>query len=485
MNKFYVTTSIAYANAKPHIGFALELIQADVLARLHRQKGENTFFLTGTDEHGTKLYRAAKEANKEPQEFCDEISQQYRELKKVLNLSRDDFIRTTEERHKKAAQALWKKCEKDIYKKKYKGYYCVGCENFINQKDLVDGKCPNHQKKPELVEEENYFFKLSKYQDKLLDFYKENPNFVIPEKRFNEIRSFVKEGLEDISISRSKEKLPWGIAVPGDESQIMYVWFDALTNYISALGWPEEKKEFETFWPADIHVIGKDINRFHTALWPAMLMSAEIDPPKQVLVHGFISSEGKKMSKSLGNVVDPVKLVNKYSTDAVRYYLLREIPTTEDGDFSQEKFKERYNHDLANNLGNLLNRVLVMMKRYEIAPVKLKKQYSSLDELKKDYPQCYIFDNKRYNELLDDFRLDLALGEIWKIITESNQLIDKEKPWVLAKNDKKKLEFVLQNLHSRLNVIGCLLEPFLPETGQKIAKQLKSLKPEVLFPKIQ
>ena len=485
MNKFYVTTSIAYANAKPHIGFALELIQADVLARLHRQKGENTFFLTGTDEYGTKLYRAAKEANKEPQEFCDEISQQYRELKKVLNLSRDDFIRTTEERHKKAAQALWKKCEKDIYKKKYKGYYCVGCENFINQKDLVDGKCPNHQKKPEPVEEENYFFKLSKYQDKLLDFYRENPDFVIPEKRFNEIRSFVKEGLEDISISRSKEKLPWGVPVPGDESQVMYVWFDALTNYISALGWPEEKKEFETFWPADIHVIGKDINRFHTALWPAMLMSAEIDPPKQVLVHGFISSEGKKMSKSLGNVVDPVELVNKYGTDAVRYYLLREIPTTEDGDFSQEKFKERYNNDLANNLGNLLNRVLVMMKRYEIAPVKLKKQYSSLDELKKDYPQCYIFDNKRYNELLDDFRLDLALGEIWKIITESNQLIDKEKPWVLAKNDKKKLEFVLQNLHSRLNVIGCLLEPFLPETGQKIAKQLKSLKPEVLFPKIQ
>ncbi len=483
MNKFYVTTSIAYANAKPHIGFALELIQADVLARLHRQKGENTFFLTGTDEHGTKLYRAAEEANKEPQEFCDEISQQYRELKKVLNISRDDFIRTTEERHKKAAQALWKKCEKDIYKKKYKGYYCVGCENFINQKDLVDGKCPNHQKKPESVEEENYFFKLSKYQDKLLDFYKENPNFVIPEKRFNEIRSFVKEGLEDISISRSKEKLPWGIAVPGDESQVMYVWFDALTNYISALGWPEEKKEFETFWPADIHVIGKDINRFHTALWPAMLMSAEIDPPKQVLVHGFISSEGKKMSKSLGNVVDPVELVNKYGTDAVRYYLLREIPTTEDGDFSQEKFKKRYNHDLANDLGNLLNRVLVMINNYKVKPIKFKKQYPSIDKLKKDYPQCYIFDNKRYNKLLEDFRLDLALREIWKIITESNQLIDKEKPWELAKNDKKKLEFVLQNFHSRLNVIGCLLEAFLPETRTNIRRQLETLKPQVLFPK--
>ncbi|MFC1686473.1 methionine--tRNA ligase [Patescibacteria group bacterium] len=484
MNKFYITTSIMYANAKPHIGFALESIQADVLARLHRQKGEKTFFLTGTDEHGIKVYRTAKEAGKDIQDFCNEISQNVKDLKKVLNLSNDDFIRTSDPKHKKASQALWKLCEKDIYKKKYKGLYCVGCERFLPKKELVDGKCPNHNKEPELIEEENYFFKLSNYQDKLLDFYKNNSDFVIPEKRFNEIKNLVKEELTDISISRTKEKLPWGVPVPGDESQIMYVWFDALTNYISALGWPEETDRFKTFWPADIHVIGKDINRFHTVIWPAMLMSAGIELPKQVLVHGFISSEGKKMSKSLGNVVDPVELVKKYGTDAVRYYLLREIPTTEDGDFSQERFKERYNADLANDLGNLLNRVLTMINNYKIKPIKFKKKYASIDELKKDYPQCYIFDNKRYEESLKKFRFDFALEEIWKVIAESNQLIDKEKPWVLVNTDKKKLEFVLQNLHSRLEVIGCLVEPFLPETGTKIRKQLETLKPEVLFPKI-
>lgn len=482
-----------YANAKPHIGHALELIQADVLARLHRQKGEKTFFLTGTDEHGIKVYRTAQKANKDIQDFCDGISQNVKDLKKTLNLSNDAFIRTSDPEHKKSAQALWKLCEKDIYKKKYKGLYCVGCERFLTKRELVDGKCINHNKEPELIEEENYFFKLSNYQDKLLDFYKKNPDFVIPEKRFNEIKSLVKEGLTDISVSRSKEKLPWGVPVPGDDTQVIYVWFDALTNYISALGWPKETTNFKTFWPANVHVIGKDINRFHTALWPAMLMSAGIELPKQVLVHGFINVDGQKLSKSLGTSIDPIELVKKYSVDAVRYYLLREIPATEDGNFSQTRFKERYNNDLANDLGNLLNRVLTMMNNDKIKPVKFTKKYSSVDELKKDYPQCYIFENKRYEESLKNFRFDFALEEIWKVVAESNQLIDKEKPWELAKSlslrkqgtDKKKLEFVLQNLHSRLDVISCLIEPFLPETGSKMREQLKTLKPEVLFPKIQ
>jgi len=484
MNKFYVTTSIAYANAKPHIGFALESVQADVLARLNRQKGEKTFFLTGTDENGSKIYRAAKEAGKEPQQFCDKISQQFRELKKVLNLSNDDFIRTTDKKHHKAAQTLWKLCQKDIYKKKYQGYYCVGCEAFVKEKDLVNGLCPNHKKAPEKIAEENYFFKLSKYQKPLLEFYQKNPEFIIPQKRFNEIKHLVEEGLEDISISRSKDKLPWGIPVPDDDSQTMYVWFDALTNYISGLDWPEKSEQFKTFWPADVHIIGKDINRFHTVLWPAMLMSAGIELPKQVLVHGFINAEGKKMSKSLGNVIDPVELVKKYGTDAVRYYLLREIPTTEDGDFSEVKFQERYNKDLANDLGNLLNRVLTMMNRYQVKPVEFKKQYTSLAEMKKDYPHLFFFKNLNYDKYLKQFRFDLALGEVFKLVAESNQVVDQKKPWELAKSDPKKLVLVLQNLYSRLAVIACLLAPFLPETSEKINQQLKTFEPEVLFPKI-
>ncbi len=485
MNKFYVTTSIAYANAKPHIGFALESVQADVLARLHRQKGEKTFFLTGTDEHGAKIYRTAQEAHKDIQVFCEEISQQFRDLKKILNLSTDSFIRTTDEKHLKAAQAIWRLCEKDIYKKKYKGYYCVGCENFLKEKDLINGQCPNHQKAPELVEEENYFFKLSTYQDKLLKFYEQNPEFIVPEKRFNEIKSLIKEGLEDISISRFKDKLPWGVPVPDDDSQVIYVWFDALTNYLSALGWPEKTEKFKTFWPCDVHVIGKDINRFHTTLWPAMLMSAGIELPKQVLVHGFINVEGQKMSKSLGNVIDPVELVKKYGTDPVRYYLLHEIPATEDGDFSQAKFIERYNKDLGNDLGNLLNRVLTMMNRYQVKPVEFKKQYTGLAEMKEDYPHLFFFENPNYDKYLKEFRFDLALGEVFKLIAESNQTVDKEKPWKLAKNDPKKLALVLQNLYSRLSVTACLLAPFLPETAEKINQQLQTLKPEVLFPKIE
>lgn len=485
MKKFYITTAIDYVNSKPHIGHALEKIQADVLARIHRKKKENTFFLTGTDEHGTKIYRAAQKAGKDIQQFCDEISQKFRDLKKILNLSNDDFIRTTDPKHTKAAQKLWKLCEKDIYKKKYKGYYCVGCENYITEKDLVNGKCPDHEREPELIEEENYFFKLSSYQDKLLKFYEENPQFIVPQKRFNEIKSLIEERLEDISVSRSKEKLPWGVAVPNDESQVMYVWFDALTNYLSALGWPEKTEQFKTFWPCDVHVLGKDINRFHTILWPAMLMSAGIELPKQVLVHGFINVAGRKMSKSLGNVIDPVELVKKYGTDPVRYYLLREIPATEDGDFSQAKFIERYNKDLGNDLGNLLNRVITMMNRYKVKPIEFKKQYKSLAEMKKDYPHLFFFENPSYDKYLKQFRFDLALGEVFKLIAESNQAVDKEKPWELAKNDPKKLTLVLQNLYSRLAVTTCLLAPFLPETSEKINKQLQTLKPEVLFPKIE
>ena len=362
MKKFYISTSIAYANAPPHLGFALELVQADVLTRYQRSLKKDIFFLTGTDEHGAKVVKAAERAPKTPKDFVDEISWKFKALAKVLDISNDDFIRTSDQkRHWPEVRKVWLKLKEngDIYKKKYQGLYCVGCEAFITKKDLADGKCRIHQKEPEVIKEENYFFRLSRYSKMITEILRMGKINIIPETRKNEMLSFVGQGLEDISFSRPRKDLKWGIPVPNDETQTIYVWADALTNYLSGA---------KNRWPADIQCIGKDILKFHSLIWPGMLLSLGLPLPKVILVHGFITVAGQKMSKSLGNVIDPFELVKKYGTDAVRYFLLREIPPTEDGDFTYEKFEGRYNADLAKGLGNLAARVITMAGNSPTSP---------------------------------------------------------------------------------------------------------------------
>ncbi len=387
-NKFYITTSIAYTNAFPHAGFALELIQADVLAHHHRLLGDDVFFLTGTDENGLKNFQAAEKAGKTPQEFVDGISAKFKELTRILNISNDDFIRTTDKkRHWPTVQKVWLKLKEndDIYKKKYKGLYCVGCEAFIKEKDLIDGKCPIHKKEPQILEEENYFFRLSKYQKKIKEIIEKEKIKIIPESRKNEILSFIRQGVEDISCSRSKENLKWGVPVPDDNTQIIYIWLEALLNYISALDYAKNGPNFKKFWPADIHCVGKDIFRFHSLLWPAMLLSLKLPLPKTIFVHGFITVAGQKMSKSLGNVIDPFELVKKYGVDPVRYYLLSEIPSTEDGDFTYEKFEKRYNSDLASGIGNLVARIRAMAGKIGFKEDNLDFVKPKINEIKENY----------------------------------------------------------------------------------------------------
>ncbi len=474
MEKFYLTTSIAYTNAPPHIGFALESIQADVLARWQRKLEKDVFFLTGTDEHGTKIAKKAEDLGKDPQEFVDEISGKFKDLTKALNISNDDFIRTTDrKRHWPVVERFWKKMAEngDIYKKKYSGSYCSGCEAFLSERDLEDGKCLVHKKEPEIIEEENYFFKLSKYQKQLKEIIEKDEYQIVPEGRKNEILSFINQGLEDISFSRSVEKLKWGIPVPGDETQVMYVWADALSNYISALGGEDSK-----YWPADVHCIGKDILKFHALIWPAMLLSLEIPLPKRLFVHGFITVDGQKMSKSIGNVIDPFELVNKYGADAVRYYLLRELSSSGDGDFTYDKFEERYNSDLASGVGNLLARVKTMAEKVSFKPGLIK---DIEPEIKKT--------QEGYKKALEEFKFNEALKSIWDLIGFCDRYIDKEKPWEHKDNSSR----VIDNLLIALDNISELLEPFLPETAEKIKQEIKrksnkfsNPKSENLFPRL-
>jgi len=468
--KFYITTSIAYTNAPPHVGFALELIQADVLARYHRALGENVFFLTGTDEHGLKTLRAAEKLNKNPEEFADQTSQKFKELKQTLNLSNDDFIRTTDKvRHWPSVKKIWEKLEKnkDIYKKKYKGLYCAGCEAFVTQKDLVNGKCAIHLKEPELIEEENYFFKLSKYLPEIKNIIEKDKIKIIPETKKNEILGMIEQGMEDVSFSREKDKY-WGFFTPNDENQIIYVWPDALSNYLSALGYAENNEKFKKYWPADVHCIGKDIIKFHALYWPAMLLALELELPKNLFVHGFITANGQKISKSLGNVIDPFELVKKYGTDAVRYYLLREIPSTEDGDFTYEKFEARYNSDLAGGIGNLVARVLGIAGNTKTNKTKLtKKTNEKIKEIKNNYELA-----------LERFKFNEALLAVWELISYCDKYINDEKLW-----ESKKPE-VISDLFYALNEISDLLLPFMPETAGKIKKACEAGKSEILFPRI-
>jgi len=472
--KFYITTTLPYVNADPHIGFAMEIIRADAIARFKRLLGYEVVFNTGTDEHGQKIYQKAVKEKKDPKLYCDEYATKFNNLKMALNLSYTHFIRTTDEHHIKAAREFWQRCQKnnDIYKTKYQIKYCVGCELEKTDSELIDNKCSLHPKQNlEIIEEENYFFKFSKYQQLLLDFYNKNPDFVQPKFRFEEIIAFVKKGLKDFSISRLKSKMPWGILVPNDETQVIYVWFDALINYISTLGWPNDDKNFKNFWPGT-QLAGKDNLRQQSAMWQAMLMSAGLPNSKQIFIEGFITANGQKMSKSLGNVINPFSLVKKYDTDSVRYYLLKEIPPFGDGDFSYRRMEEIYNADLANELGNLVSRLTNLGEKDEL---EIKDKFSTGSNFK--YPSSEV--EKQFN----NFQFNLILENIWKQIKTLNKQIDDFAPWNKKQAERK--DFLLQCFKT-LKSIGWQLLPFLPETSEKILKstQGKIKKNPPLFPKL-
>ncbi|OGM09068.1 methionine--tRNA ligase [Candidatus Woesebacteria bacterium RBG_16_34_12] len=473
---FYITTTLPYVNDKPHIGFALEIIQADAIARYKKLTGYDVFFNFGTDEHGQKIYQKALEEKKGPQDYVDEYAKKFDGLKKALNLSYNNFIRTTDPHHIKAAQGLWKVCEKNGFIKKsiYQAKYCVGCELEKQDSELINGRCPIHPNlEIQLINEENYFFKFSQFQEKLLKLYKSDPDFVIPKHRLTEISNFIKDNPQDFSVSRLKEKMPWGVAVPGDDKQVMYVWFDALTNYISALGWPEDKEKFRQFWgtkenPNAIQVAGKDNLRQQSAMWQAMLMAADLPPSKQIIIHGFITSGGQKMSKSLGNVIDPFYYVEKYGTDALRYYLLAKISPFEDSDFTKESFEQVYQADLANGLGNLIARVAGLAKNLKLNAKSFKLGFS-----------------KEVANNIEKYNQDKALEFVWDEIKKTDVLINEKQVWNLKGKEKEK---VLRDLVKRIRQIAYDLKPFLPETSEKIEKQfkgpnIKSQKP--LFPRLE
>lgn len=449
-NKKYITTTLPYVNADPHIGFALEIVQADVIARTWRQQGYDVVFNTGTDEHGQKIYQKALDAKQDPQTYCDGYAQKFNNLKEALNLTYTHFIRTTDKHHVAAAAEFWNRCLKngDIYKKNYQTKYCIGCEMEKTDSDLVDGKCPLHAKNPiELRDEENYFFAFSKFQKPLLDLYESDSHFVLPESKFNEIKQFVSGGLQDFSISRLKSKMPWGIPVPNDSEHVMYVWFDALINYISTVKWPTDESTFNSWWPG-IQVAGKDNLRQQSAMWQAMLLSAKLPLSKQIIIHGFITSNGQKMSKSLGNVVDPYVMIKKYGTDAVRYYLLREIPTLDDGDFSESRMYELYNSDLANELGNSVSRVTTLAAKDALS-VEQKPYVIS--------PEVAI--------LTDSFNLNAVLVSIWEEVKKINKDINTYEPW--NKTPEVRRAFLVEMVE-KLFIIGNRLIPFIPETGERI-----------------
>lgn len=456
---YYLTTSIPYVNGEPHIGHALEFIMTDVLARAARARSQNksVIFSIGTDEHGGKIAEKAEELGVTPKEFCDKMSQNFRDLAKSLNISNDRFIRTTDAGHEQRAQLIWSAFKKDIYKAKYTGWYCTGDEAFFAEAVVKENKgvCPNHNREYEKIEEENYFFRLSSYAPKIESAIKDGSFRIIPQTRKNEILQVFKEGLEDISISRPKNKISWGIPVPGDETQVMYVWFEALMNYITVLGYPEHD-DFKKFWPANIQVIGKDILRFHAAIWPGMLLGLGLTLPKTLYVHGFINAEGGvKMSKSLGNTVLPSQIIKEYGTDAYRYFMLRHIPSYEDGEFSWERLHAAYNNELANELGNGVQRTAAMINQYQNGVIGTAPQAEH--------------DQAGYIEALENCRFDRALDEVWEQVRGLNQYIEAEKPWEIHKlGDAEHLGEVLAYQVGCLLEIAELLAPFMPETAQKI-----------------
>lgn len=468
-NKFYITTPIYYSNSEPHIGTVYTTIVADTFARFYRLKDYDVFFLTGLDEHGQKLARTAQEKGYTPQEYVDMMAQKFLDTWKKIGITNDDFIRTTQKRHEEVVQKVFQKLYDNgyLYKGTYAGWYCTPCETFYQKEELHDGNCPNCGRPVEFLEEETYYFKLSEFGPALLKYIEEHPEFVYPESRRNEVISFIKIGLKDISATRTTVK--WGIPVPFDPKHTVYVWFDALVNYISALGYlSDDDTKFRRYWPADVHLIGKDILRFHAIIWPAILMALNIPLPKTVLAHGFWTIKGGKISKSKGNKVDPHELINIYGVDALRYFLLREVPLGLDGEYSDEAFHRRYTSDLANDLGNLLNRVLTVAEKYSEGkvpnPSEMKEEDKALLEKTEETA-------KRVEEEMEKFNLSSALGSIWEVIQDANRYIDQQAPWNLT-SDKERLNTVIYTLLETLRRISILLYAFIPDSAVKIQEQL-------------
>lgn len=472
-NKYYITTPIYYINERPHLGHAYSSVIADVLARYNKNLGKEVFFLTGTDEHGRKIIQAAEKTGLPPQEFADKYSAYFKEILPLLNIENSYFIRTTDkEIHWPKAIELWQKIKSagDIYKGSYKGLYCVGHEAFLKPSELKNGICPDHQTKPEIIEEENYFFKLSRYQNILKSKIENDEIKILPTTRKNEILSFLNEGLEDISFSRPAKDLNWGIPVPGDATQTIYVWADALANYISGL-----KNDFDKFFPPDTQIIGKDILRFHAVIWPAILLSAKLPLPKTIFIHGYITINGQKMSKTIGNIIDPVEIINKYGIDPLRYYLLREIVPSQDGDFSYEKLKKRYDSDLVNGLSNTIHRILILAWQN-------KKMFNEREKISTAERQII---RKKYDQAILNFEFNEALKIIWELISHIDKKIEKEKLWELPQKNQKKFSEIIKNTLNDFYLIADLLKPFLPLTGEKILELIKlENKPEPIFKKL-
>jgi len=499
---YYITTPIYYVNDAPHIGHAYTTLACDVIARFKRLDGFDVKFLTGTDEHGQKVENSANAAGIDPQSFTDKVSQNFRDLAETMKFTNNDFIRTTEARHKEACQAIWAKLidEGQIYLGSYAGWYAVRDEAFYTESELT--KSPDGKKiaptgaEVEWVEEPSYFFKLSAWEDKLLKFYEENPNFILPKSRRNEVLSFVKGGLNDLSVSRTTFK--WGVPVPGDDAHIMYVWLDALTNYITAVGFPETGEgEYAKFWPADLHMVGKDILRFHTVYWPAFLMAAGLEPPKRVFAHGWWTNEGQKISKSLGNVIDPVELVERYGLDQVRYFMLREVPFGNDGDFSHRAMVNRMNGELANDLGNLAQRVLSMVFKNCDGAVPEHGEFKEDDQ--EILASCHKL-LPHVREKLDIQAFNDVLESIWVVIRAANAYVDHQAPWKLRKEDPERMKTVLYTLTEVIRHLGIILQPFMPDSCEKLLDQLSlsaeergfdrlgshfALKPDTELPKPQ
>lgn len=468
---YYVTTPIYYVNDVPHIGHAYTTLACDVIARYKRARGYNVAFLTGTDEHGQKVEMAAKANGETPLELADRVVKRFQALWEKLNISHTDFIRTTQERHKHTVQEQFKAIEAkgDIYLGEYEDWYCTPCETFWTETQLLDGKCPDCGRETTKLKEESYFFRMSKYQDQLLKHIEENPDFIQPKSRRNEIISFVREGLRDLSISRTS--FSWGIPAPGNDKHVIYVWFDALTNYISALGYPEDKDgQFATFWPA-VHVIGKDILRFHAVYWPTFLMAAGLPLPKKVFAHGWWTVEGQKMSKSLRNVVEPNMLIDKYGVDSIRYFLLREVPFGLDGDFSHSALIHRINSDLANDLGNLVSRSTAMLGKYFSGRLPEPGERIEIDQNLVELISSHLV---TIDQHLNDLAFNKALMAIWELISAGNKYIDETAPWSLAKDpeQRERLATVMYNLLESIRLIALLTAPFMPETGEKILQIL-------------
>lgn len=467
---FYLTTPLYYVNARPHIGHAYTNILCDTFARFHRFLGEKVFFLTGTDEHGTKIEKAAREQHKEPRQYVEETVPQFKELWKLLGIEYDHFIRTTDDEHKQIVQDILRDLEKkgEIYKAAYEGWYCTPCESFWTERQLAEGKCPDCKRDVQQLSEENYFFKMSAYQKDLIKYLEENKDFIRPEMRRNEILGFLREPLEDLCITRPRARLSWGIDYPGSKDHVVYVWFDALINYLSMTRYPSIKKKFPDLWPVDLHMVGKDILRHHAVYWPIMLMACGYELPKTIVAHGWWTMQGAKVSKSRGNAVDPIELCKKYGVDAFRYFLLREVTVGQDGAFSEDLLAERYTADLANGIGNLWFRIVTMLGKYFDGRIP---EY----EDKNLFEGVFVDSFRTVKNFMEDYDPRSALAKIWDDITFVDQKIEGKKPWAMAKDphQKKELPKTMVSLMEWLAHIAILLNPFLPTTSQKILERLK------------